>query len=326
MKFIQKLYEKDRSTFVGILSGSLYLLILYLIMNLCEPLNEIERIMTLGFVFVTPIVTGALTVHFGTPGQLNKRLFVICAPWIPIVTTSVILLLIQVETVICIVMLLPAFLICASIGGLLVRYFKKKSSNTTLLLCTILPIISSISEGQFENPKQTNTISTEVIIKSDKETVWNTIKSVDNIRDNELQWSFAHFIGLPKPIKSQMIGENIGTVRTIFWDKGIRFKEVIKEIKKNEYFYYDIIIDTIPPDAFDKHIKVGGEHFSIKEGGYTLTSIDDHTTKLTLSCTYTVSTKFNFYSKFWADKILDDFQVVILNVIKPRCEKKYGVQ
>lgn len=41
---------------------------------------------------------------------------------------------------------------------------------------------------------------------------------------------------------------------------------------------------------------------------------------LKLSCTYSISTKFNWYSKFWANWILDDFQEVILAVIKNRAE------
>lgn len=49
-------------------------------------------------------------------------------------------------------------------------------------------------------------------------------------------------------------------------------------------------------------------------------SIDNETTKLTLFCNYSIASKFNFYGKYWADLVLNDFQVVILNAIKKRCE------
>ena len=127
---------------------------------------------------------------------------------------------------------------------------------------------------------------------------------------------------MPKPIKSKLTEERVDGVRNIYWDKGIRFREIIKEWKPLESFTYSVIIDTIPPNAVDPHIQVGGEYFSVCSGGYELSTIDNQTTKLTLFCNYRIASKFNFYGKYWADLILDDFQVVILNVIKARCEKK----
>ena len=136
-----------------------------------------------------------------------------------------------------------------------------------------------------------------------------------------MKWSFAHFIGLPKPIKSQLTEERVHGVRNIYWDKGIKFREVIKEWNALQSFYYNVIIDTIPLNAVDPHIQVGGKYFSVNSGGYELSIVDNQTTKLTLFCDYSIASKFNFYGKYWADWILDDFQVVILNVVKARCEK-----
>jgi hypothetical protein len=125
---------------------------------------------------------------------------------------------------------------------------------------------------------------------------------------------------MPKPIKSQLSEERIGGVRHIYWDKGIKFREIINGWKPLEGFSYDVTIDTIPPNAVDPHIQVGGEYFSVTSGGYKLSSLDNQTTSLTLFCNYRIASKFNLYGRYWADLILDDFQVVILNVIKERCE------
>ncbi|MDX5396483.1 MAG: hypothetical protein LPK21_09810, partial [Hymenobacteraceae bacterium] len=178
-------------------------------------------------------------------------------------------------------------------------------------------------ESQFATPTAISTVATEIVIKADKETVWNNIKSVSEIQDKELKWSFAHFIGIPKPVQSKLKGERVGGVRHIKWEKGIRFREIITDWNLYDSFSYDILVDHIPPEAIDKHVEVGGKYFDVLNGGYKLTELDKNTTKLTLSCTYRVTTNFNFYSKRWADFIMDDFQVVILNVVKKRSENSY---
>jgi hypothetical protein len=45
------------------------------------------------------------------------------------------------------------------------------------------------------------------------------------------------------------------------------------------------------------------------------------TTKLTLTTHYRLTSKVNFYGKFWSDLILKDFQDRLLHVIEKRCEK-----
>jgi len=273
---------------------------------------------------------GAITVYHGTKDQLNSVLFVVGAPWVSIAAFMLLVLIIELEAIVCVVMMLPAFMLSGSLGGIIGSAWKSKrkegKKNKVSNLLLLLPILVVTTETGIKNPTEMNTVTTAVFISAPKEVVWKNIQSVSTIKPDELQWSFAHFIGIPKPISSQLTEERVGGIRKISWEKGIKFKEVITKFIPNEHLEYHIIIDTIPPNAIDPHIKIGGKFFSVTTGGYSLEPVVQKSENkgdsvlLKLSCEYRISTKFNWYSKFWANWILDDFQEVILGVIKKRCE------
>jgi hypothetical protein len=301
--------------------GTVYGLISRLLIEYVD--DDFLKPMTFAFLFVTPAIIGAITVYFGTEKQRASTYFQVMMPWVSIGAFLLVTMVTLLEAVACVVMLLPAFLVSASFGGMLMGAVDKGPGNPKRLgLFLFLPLVVSSVEDRFANPERTARVKTEILIRADRQLVWQQIKSVDSIRAGELKWSFAHAIGMPRPVRSQLDQEGVGGVRHIYWEKGIRFREVIREWREEEAFSYNVIIDTIPPGAVDPHIQVGSEYFSVKGGGYELQAIAPGTTKLVLWCDYSIASKFNFYGKFWADLILDDFQVVILNVIKGRCERK----
>lgn len=308
--------------------GLLYGLIVRLLIELDNSGSDFN--LSIAFLFVTPAVMGAITVYQGTKDQLKSVMFVIGAPWISIAAFLLLVLVIELEAVVCVVMMLPAFMLSGSLGGIIGSAWKSKrkegAKNKVSNLILLLPILVVTTETGIKNPTETNTVTTSVLISAHKEVVWKNLKSVSSIKSHELQWSFAHFIGIPKPISSTLTEERVGGIRKIIWDKGIKFNEVITTFTPEETLQYIVIIDTIPPNAIDHHIKIGGKFFSVTNGGYSLESVAQNSDQqeekvlLKLSCTYSISTKFNWYSKFWANWILDDFQEVILAVIKNRAE------
>ena len=189
-------------------------------------------------------------------------------------------------------------------------------------LLVFLPLFISPVEEQFKNPKEANRVKTSITVNAGKKAVWEQIKSVDPIKQEELPWSFAHFTGVPDPVSSKLVHNEEKRVRHINWARGVKFKEVIKAWEPYNRFSYRVKVDTIPPDAIDPHVKVGGRHFKVTAGGYKLHRIDKFKTEVTLYCSYQVATKFNDYSRFWAELFLDDLNNVILQVIKSRCEAK----
>ena len=311
---------KYRPIIIGLVSGTLYGLAARLLIE-TDAVKQFET-MSLAFLFGVPAVMGAITVYFGTESQKASRGFRFCMPWITIFAFLFTTIITYLEAIVCVVMLLPAFMLSASTGGLImgkvIDGLERKQQTLNIFL--ISPFLIAPTESKFNSPTTTSTVNTEIIIKSDKKNIWNNIKSVRAIQNKELKWSFAHFIGIPKPVQSELTDEKVGGVRHIKWEKGIRFREKITDWNLYNSFSYDILVDHIPPEAIDNHVEVGGKYFDVLHGGYKLTEIDKNTTRLTLSCTYRVTTNFNFYSKLWADFIMDDFQKVILYVVKERTE------
>jgi len=313
--------NRYRAIILGLVLGTLYGLLARLLVDV-QFFRHFET-MSLAFLFGVPAVIGAITVYFGTESQRASRLFRVCMPWVAVFAFLCTTVVVSLEAILCIVMLLPAFMFSASLGGVIIGGIMNHTvrRQQTLNMFLALPFLFAPIESQFDSPTATHTVATEIIIAADKETVWNNIKSVSEIKDEELKWSFSHFIGIPKPIKSELTEERVGGVRYIQWEKEIRFREMITEWNRYDSFSYDILVDHIPPEA--KHVEVGGRYFKVLNGGYKLVAIDAHTTKLVLSCTYSVTTNFNLYSTWWADFIMDDFQEVILHVVKERSERSY---
>ena len=184
---------KNKPFIIGIILGVVYGLVARLLIEFND--SDFLKTMTIGFLFATPAIIGAITVYFGTDTQRKSAGFQIMMPWVSIAAFLIVTMITLLEATACVVMLLPAFLLSASIGGVIMGSIKKKSGQPkTLSIFLFLPIFVSSLESQFANLQETHRVKTEILIKADKRTVWENIKSVDTIRTEELRWSFAHFI------------------------------------------------------------------------------------------------------------------------------------
>ena len=177
-------------------------------------------------------------------------------------------------------------------------------------------------ETNFQATDQIHTVSTTIEINAEKSKIWDNVKNIKDIQSNEIETHFVHLIGIPKPLSGELDKEGVGGIRHITWDKGIKFEEKITSWDDSNAFTYDINVDpnSIPPTTLDEHVMIGGKYFDVLHGSYKIEQLNQTKNKVTLTCTYRVTTNLNFYSKLWADFILDDFNEMILEVIKKRSE------
>ena len=225
---------------------------------------------------------------------------------------------------ICLTLVVGPFLILGSLGAFIFRLFKLKKSGggKKLYVSLLLPFIILAIETNFQPTSRYYTVRTKIEINASRSKVWQHIKNVKDIKPTEIPRHFIHLIGIPKPVNGQLDKEGIGGVRHITWERGIKFQEIIKTWHDGYGFTYDIKVDpkSIPPTTLDEHVMVGGKYFDVVEGGYTIDSLSPIKSLVTLTCKYRVTTNLDLYSKFWADFILDDFNHMILEVIKKRSE------
>jgi hypothetical protein len=287
--------------------------------------TQYHQNVSIGYIFVLPFILGMIPVMFSTKEQLKSYRNFIILPWGITIIFCLLCIVAHFEGIICLIIIVGPFLLLGTLGAFVYRLIKlrDKEPKTALYSSLLLPFLFIAFESNFKTTDQFYTVATQIEINADKLKIWENIKNVKDIKSTEIPNHFIHLIGIPKPLNGQLDKDGIGGVRSITWEKGIKFQEVIKTWDRENSFTYDINVDSksIPPTTLDEHVMIGGRYFDVIEGGYKIDRISASKNLVTLTCKYRVTTNLNFYSKLWADFILDDFNEMILEVIKNRSEK-----
>lgn len=303
---------------IGLVAGVAYAFLAMLIVT------RLQESVSIAYIFIMPIILGAIPVLFSTKEQLKSYWNYLLLPWGITLTFFVLSFVSGFEGMICLVIIVAPFLLLGTLGAFVFRLIKLKreGKQTPLYSTLLLPFLFLVYESYFPATDQFHTVTTTMEVNADHSKVWDNLKNVKNIQPRELKTHFVHLIGVPKPLNGELDKEGIGGTRSITWEKGIKFQEIIKAWNSGKQFTYDIKVDpkSIPPTTLDEHVMIGGRYFDVVEGGYKIDSIAPEKSLVKLTCKYRVTTNLNFYSKLWADFILNDFNETILEVIKKRSE------
>ncbi len=307
-----------RTLIIGLTAGVLYAFLVMLLVT-----NNHHNV-SITYIFALPLILGAIPVLFSTKEQLESYKTYLIIPW---GITLIFFLLawgLDFEGMICLVIIVVPFLFLGTLGAFIFRLIKLKNqgNGTKLYASLFLPLLILGIETNFQATDQIHTVSTAIEIEADKSKIWDNVKNVKDIQPDEIETHFVHLIGIPKPLNGEIDKEGIGGTRHITWDKGIKFEEKITSWDDSNGFTYDINVDpnSIPPTTLDEHVMIGGKYFDVLNGSYKIEKLSEEKSKVILTCSYRVTTNLNLYSKLWADFILDDFNKMILEVVKKRSE------
>jgi hypothetical protein len=150
--------------------------------------------------------------------------------------------------------------------------------------------------------------------------VWPLVISVDSITPREQHPALFSAIGFPKPIAATLDHPGVGGVRTATFERGIVFRETIIAWDPERRIRFTITPDAIPPTTLDPHVTIGGPYFDILTGTYELRALSGGRTQLVLTSEHRVSTAFNPYAGWWADRVMRSIQTNILGVLRDRAE------
>lgn len=282
---------------------------------------ELANLMTYTFLIWLPLAIGALTVQLSGFRKYFSLLFL---PLLSIIVLFFIVSISGVDGTICLVILAAPMLASSLVGGLLMAGINRLISKDRLsvFLIAMFPLVSGPVESTIRGTYMSDAVITTIEVNAEREQVWKNITRVENIRKEELPWTFTHSIGIPTPRHSILDREEVGGIRDIRWNGGIRFEEHITEWKEGEGFSYRFVLDStnLPLYALDKHIRVGGQYFDVLDGSYELQSLPGNRTRITLCCRYRLTTRFNWYASWWVRLFLNDFQRSVLTVVKGRVE------
>lgn len=283
-------------------------------------------LMSFVIVLVVPALLGALCEYFMIRKQPNpiflSRLFSVQ----PLVFVLVIVFCVIVlrEGIICLIMLLPILLTGLLLGAglmrLICRYLWKPGTRIysfallPLILWLLLPDFSRTEYGQTRR---------SVVIHAPAQQVFQAINQIGKIHPEEVKDSFIFTMGFPKPVFGMTEQQDGQLVRTIEWERGVRFKEKVTASHAPYLlsWHYQFAPDSFPKGSLDDHLVMGGRYFDLLKTDYQLEQIDAHTTKLILSIDYRLSTEYNWYSRLWANYVLNEFSDVVMQIHKQRLEK-----
>lgn len=185
----------------------------------------------------------------------------------------------------------------------------------------LLPLFLNPIEHLFPNQTETYTIESKIIINENAKTVWANIIEVPEIKDNEYEYGFFNYIGVPRPIKSVLETHDNKVYRVGYFTDNLKLYETISEIRPNQFVNFKIDIDKseLRDTPSDQHV-LKSNYFRFENISYTLNPINDKQTELILRCDYIIESKMNGYANFWADNIIKDFEVRLLNALKSKLE------
>lgn len=301
---------------------SLFVL-LYLTLTMSKHMGKItEPAIAMG----VPIILGMLAEYFI---NLNKPAVSIKTMFINTLLVALMIFLavlfVAGEGAICIIMLLPFILGLPFLGiiimRLICRFFWKPGPKIYSLAFLPLTLMATMPSASSDHYGQTQR---SVIIHAPIEQVFHEIQYIGQIKPEEVNKNFIFVMGLPKPIYGMTEQHKGQTIRHMQWQRGVDFKEVVVR-EKAPYalsWIYQFKPDSFPKETLDEHVQIGGKYFNLIKAGYQLQKIDQQTTQLTLTVNYRLSTEYNWYSKLWADYMLNQFSDVVMAIPKQRLEQK----
>lgn len=310
------------SQYLGILLGAIYGILIRILVGI-DAFSDFYSIYSITFIWVTPIIISVIPV-FISSNELYKsisRLFFF--PVLAVLLFGIIALCTRFEDLLCILILGFPFLLVAGVTGVAIGgIIKKNKIDKKLYSILFLPLILNPIESLIPNPVEVFSVENDIIIEQDDSTVWKNILEVPEIKDSEYTSGFFNYVGVPRPIRSELQTSDNETYRVGYFSDDLILIETISEMEENRFVNFKIHIDRsqLRNKPTDQHL-LKSKYFNFENISYTLHPIDKNKTELVLKCEYKITSKMNGYAGFWANQIIGDFEVRLLKALKTKLEK-----
>lgn len=302
----------------GVVLGIVYGLITRVVFG------EKATLASVTFLFVIPTILGLFSLAFADEEQLKSYKNIIFIPWLTVASFFLTMFVMGLEEFICLLILAGPFFILGTLGAFIIRFMflRKENRKKQLLTLVLLPFLLSPAEESVKSPSVVYKVEKEIIISASPTSVWNYIVEVKPIQAAEYKAGIFNKLGIPRPLQAEVDRTEVGGQRIGSFEGGLRFVEHITYLENNREISFVIQVDpsSVRNNVFDQHV-LNGNYFSFVSAQYQLIPVSQNQTKLKLTSSYQLTSKINFYGKFWGNVILGDFQQRLLEVIKKRCEK-----
>jgi len=279
--------------------------------------------MMASFIFLTPLVVGAVTVYVAERLRRRSWLYYFLSAFMANVFCVIGALLVLWEGLICAILIVPLFAVFGGLGGLLMGAICRRTNwpGSSLYSFAALPLVLGVVETGLPLPDSLRSVERQVHIDAPPDVVWGYLQNTGPIAPGEVEQGWIYRIGVPLPEIGVTEHTESGSVRRIRMGKGIHFDQVVAEEQPGRYirWTYRFAPDSVPPRALDDHVAIGGAYFDMLDTSYTLER-SGVGTNLRIRMHYRVSTQFNWYVAPIADALFGNFEETILDFYRRRSE------
>lgn len=281
--------------------------------------------MTGAFIYVAPVLVGAVTVFLAETKKRRDWKYYVWAPFIANILFVTGTLLVLIEGSICAILIAPVFALLGIVGGLIMGAVCRitKWPKQTLLAIGALPFVLAPIEEGIPLPARVSSVERTILVNAPPHAIWRQIMNAEAIRPEELESAWIFRIGVPLPLAGTTQSSPIGATRRVTMGKQVYFDEVISEASENRYvrWTYRFYKDSFPPQALDDHVVIGGHYFDVVDTSYALQPSGDGTA-VTVRVSYRVSTRFNWYAEPVAQFLLGNMAETNLVFYRQRSEAR----
>ncbi len=279
--------------------------------------------MMASFIFLTPMVVGAVTVYVAERQQRRRWRYYFFSAFMANVFCVLGAMLVLWEGLICAILIVPLFALLGGLGGLLMGAICRRTNwpGSSLYSFAALPLVLGLLETGLPLPDRFQSVERQIHINARPAVVWRYLQNTGPIATAEVEKGWIYRIGVPLPEIGVTEHSAQGSIRRIRMGKGIHFDQVVAEEQPGRYirWTYRFAPDSVPPRALDDHVAIGGAYFDMIDTSYTLEP-SGAGTDLRIRMHYRVSTQFNWYVAPIADALFGNFEETILGFYRRRSE------
>ena len=238
--------------------------------------------------------------------------------------STIALLVLALEGMICIIMALPILMLLVWFGayiGFSMNHKKPMLNNATTIVILALYSLGFLSFDYINEPNSLIGIKTNIVVKAPIEKVWQNVVTFDTIAEpNE----FIFKTGIAYPKNATIKGTGVGAIRYCNFTTG-SFVEPITTWNEPNLLQFSVESQPVPMNELNPFWNVHPPHldgyFRSNKGEFRLKKIANNETLLQGTTWYEVDIYPEFYWKLWSDLIIHKIHKRVLNHIKKESEK-----
>jgi hypothetical protein len=310
---------KHFKQYIGIILGALYGLALRFI---AEIYNDGVEVFSITFTFIVPLIISIIPILYHSSELYKSKSKSFGYPLLSVFLFFFLTYFTRLEDLGCLVIIAVPFMFVAGIVGIITGFIiKYRLKNKKLYSIVLLPFVLIPIENILPDTTDFYSVQSKTVINQNPETIWDNIIEVPEISENEYEKGFFYYIGIPRPLYSKLENKDGKIYRIGYFSEGLQLYETISEQRENEFVNFKIDIENsiLRDTPTDQHV-LKGNYLKFENISYQLNPIDENKTELILTCDYKITSKMNFYADFWAEKIIKDFEVRLLQVLKNKME------